>query len=320
VQDPSRVTLIDPYVSVEVIENGAERDPWSPTPHQRRSLVAGIVVAVLVVTGLFASGLEERDRAADRVAAEALELVAEALPGAETLYDGRVGILLINTGRSAVRVLEARLDAAGYPSQGTSAPLLEPSSSTELLFQDLAVCSPALLSAPAYAVVVTARSHRGGSVTRSVPLSPTAFREVNYGARARCGYLPMEQAFVLDVVSAQRAPDGVLATVRVANDSVLPLRLERLRSGGGVQLTSVRPALPLALRRVDAPGTTPHWVTLTVRLQVTDCPALLAASAPRDRRLGGPLLAVWITRDSSIIETAVGLSRSVADLLRRSCD
>jgi len=318
VSDPPRVVPLDRYATAEVIENGSEREPWVPTPRQRRSFHAGLVVALLIGTGWFVAGLEQHTRSADRAAVEAVELLADALPGAETLHDGRVGLVLINIGPSAVRVLSARLDASGYHPVTGASQVLGPDGHAALLYNDLAICGPSLLTAPAYTVEVTARTERGTTVRRSVPLSPRAFREVNYGARARCGYVPMEQAFLVQVLRVKAVPGGAIATIRVANDSVLPLGLARLMATNGAtlasDLSSGRDLAPLA-----APGTEPRWTTLTLRVRATDCDALYAQGAPRGQGVIGPQLSAWLTRDASILETSLNVDRRLTDALRRSC-
>lgn len=309
--------VLDRYTSVEVIENGRDREPWVPTPRHRRSLHAAVGVAVLATAGWLAAGLYPDAPPADQAATDAVELLADALPGDDTLHDGRVGLVLINRGASAVRLLSAELDAQGYQEVEGTTPLLEPGGSVPLLFNDLAGCGPSLLSTPASAVLVTARTRDGTPVTHSVPLSPRAFREVNVGARARCGYLPMEQALLVEFLAVTPVEGGAVATLRVANDSVLPLRVERLIASNGAVLAA--PFAARDLRPLDAPGTTPYWAAVTLRLRVTDCAALYNLGAPRGARVTGPLMATWLTRDSSILETGVAVDRRVTDVLRRSC-
>jgi hypothetical protein len=339
VEDPPRVTIVDPrapgrpisvwaIVPAETIEGGTERDPWDPTPKQRRSLRAATALAVLVAAAWVAVDHGRADRAAARAEAAGVRLWAEGL---EPQGPGAVRLVLRNDGETAVQVVAAELNRPGYGPVAEGA-TVAPEGVTTLSFADEATCGPHLLVNPVDSVTVTVRTPRGTTVRRPITLGPSAFREVNAPARYRCGYLPMEDALRFDLLPVKDTEDGVVLHALVANTSVLPLTLRELLPGAGIELRTT-PALPVTLAPRAYPSAPDSLVGLAIRLRVRDCSSLHQRT-PFDRgsRPGRNLQSLrgWLLRESSIREvtlplffTRPGEDRMVDGLLeavlRRGC-
>ena len=214
----------------------------------------------------------------------------------------RIG--LRNDGPETVELVSARLLADGYAllTVGTS---LAPSGITTLAFRDTARCSPALLSDPASFVSVRLRTSRGTTVTRELALSPGAYDDVNRPARERCGLLPAEESLVFTPSAVQVVGRSVVVRAVVANRSLLPLELLRLREAAGLAM-DVTPGLPIQLPVQTSPGTTDKTVTLTLRFRVKSCGVFLETlQHPNPSALSQQLVRAWVVRDSTAFELDV---------------
>jgi hypothetical protein len=317
VEDPPRVTIIDPrapgrpigvwaMTPVEVIEGGVDRDPWQPTPKQRRSISVATALTVLVAAAWVAVDHGRANRAVARAEAQAVRLWAEGL---QPLGPGAVRLVLRNDGETAVQVVAAELNRPGYGA-AVEAATVAPEAVTTLSFADAATCGPHLLVDPVDSLTVTVRTPRGATVRREVTLGPSAFREVNAPARYRCGYLPMEDALRFELLPVQDTEDGVVLHAFVANTSVLPLTLRELLPAAGIELTTT-PELPITLTPRDYPSAPDSPVGLAIRLRVRDCSSLHQRT-PFDRGLrparGLQALRAWVLRESSIREISLPLA------------
>jgi hypothetical protein len=233
-----------------------------------------------------------------------LRLATDVVPDTDLVPDGWVGIAVRNDGPESVRLLSARLLAAGY-SPATLSATLASGGITTITFHDTTSCSPVLLTAPADSVSLQLRTARGTTLTRELALSPGAHDDVNRPARERCGYLPAEESFALTLTAVDVVGRDVVVAAKATNLSVLPLELLRLREAPGLSMQASR-GMPIELPVQSTPGTTSRAVPLTLRFRVTDCDVFLKTlgfpDAPQPTQ---QLLRAWVFRDSTAFELQV---------------
>jgi hypothetical protein len=259
--EPPPVRVVDPSLGTTDLV-GDDR------PRRGGALAVGLVVVLLTVVAL--STLRE-DKAADRVAVDELRLSAAESPRSEGSAVVRVAVR--NDGPTSVQVLSARLVAEGYVSEAVDQ-TVAPGSRLVLSLRDSATCAPTLPAHPVEAVELLVRTQTGTTVTRSVALSPSAYREVNHTARERCGYLPADEAFSFEGVSSRLETGSATIRARVANGSLLPMQLSRLLPMTGLSLIT-EPKLPLEVPVQPKPLVVGRFVDLRLTLTVDDCSTFL---------------------------------------------
>lgn len=301
--EPPPITVVDPRLpgSTDLLLRGDDREPWRPTPRQKRVALAAAAVIAVVAGASYAADRARAGRRADRAALSTVRLWTDSLadgPGPA----GSIPLSLRNDGPSPVRVLAARLLAPGYDELALD-DLVQPGESLAFDVTDAAPCGPQLVDEPAEAIRVRVRTHRGQITTRDVPLGPAAFTAVNHPARERCGYLGADESFAFEVESLELRGRAVVAHATVHDDSVLPLELRRVVAIPGLAV-DVSPTTPLRLP--PQTGTTDrvmHFVPLTLRLRVVDCSAFFSGPAfGLDRLVHG-----WVVRGDSIFEVPIPL-------------
>ena len=287
------MALVDASGAPDVVGDDEPRRGWL--------LVLGLVV--VLAAGVTISTVRE-DRAADRVAAEELQLSTDSAPvHPRPAGVGLVEVAVRNDGSTAVRVLTARLVAEGYRTERVDQGL-DPGARLVLALKDGAACAATMADNPAESVELRVRTVRGTTITRAVALSPAAFREVNRAARARCGYLPADESFTFAADSDHLAPGSAVISARVSNRSLLPVQLTRLLPLTGLALT-VDPALPLDLPTLTSATSRPRQVTLRITLTVKDCRTFLQ-SYLRNVGQRAEFLRGWLVQErTSVFEVPV---------------
>lgn len=294
-KEPPPITVVDPSRGTDVLV-------MEPEQTSRRVVLVGLVVALLGGTAVVADTLRD-DRVADRAALAAVRLLTEAPPDTGIVPAGTVRIAVRNVGPEAVRLLSARLVAPGYGEVRVDK-RVPAGAAVTIGLRDTATCGPTMLATPAESVTVRLRTARGSTVTRSLPLSPTAFKEVNHAARARCGYLGAGEAFSFQATSLSDEGKTVLVAAQVVNRSLLPLTLYRFDPTPGLRI-SLSPSLPIDLPVQTRPDGREGSVPVVLRLQVTDCADFLRSLGYPN--LGGAedVVRGYVMRDATAYEVPV---------------
>jgi hypothetical protein len=305
---PPPITIVDPHAppsyATELLEAGDDREPFAWTPRRRYVALTAVTVATLVAGVASAVDMVREGHRLDRASVKAVQLHADAAleasaPAAEVQLSVR------NDGPTAVRLLSARLLAPGYAEQPLSG-VVGVGESVVVHLPDEVPCGPSLLKTPVEVLRLRVRTDRAQVVTRELTLGPSAYIAVNHPARERCGYLPPDEAFTFGVQSLQRQGHEVVVTALLHDESVLPLTLVRVAAVPGLEVV-VSPRLPLHLPPQSGAQRRSHFVSVELRIRVTNCSAFFSAPGLTFLADRG-LVRGWVAHDASIWEVPIDMS------------
>ena len=284
---------------------GSGREPWRPTRRQRRTALVLLAGLLLVGTAGVLVRHQLGERAKDRAAVAALDLVVDTLPVDMQDLSQPFQLELHNQARTAVHVRWVRLEAPGYATR-TEQTRLDALGLLPLPLDEDVPCTPALGDHPPVRMTIGLRTLRGTALTRSVGLTQDARAFVATRLRFRCGYLTPEEAFGLEVTGVRAAGDDVVVTARASNRSVLPLDLQRLSGLAGLRVTLSR-ALPLTLPPQATPVGNATHVPLTLRLHLVSCRLFMQAIRDAEATYPAQILVGRLAREGATTDLPVSV-------------
>ena len=264
---PPPITISDPsggVLTTDLLGSGDDKDPWQPSRRQ----VAVLLIVVLVVG--FASlpvllvKQHSRDTAADRRELAAISVTQVQDDNVE-VTEGKIALVLVNTGPSTLRVLSVHVDRTGYRDQKVMATLKRGAQGT-LEINPLGSCPPAgALPASPSGVVVTLKTARGQRTTVRISVRDSFFSDSYAEAlRQRCGAYPVQESFVATVVDTTQGAGFVRGRLLLRNRSRVARTISSLTVGEGFSVTlGSRPPFTVS------PG--PNALDVAFTLKVTNC-------------------------------------------------
>ena len=297
-----------------MLSAGDERPPWRASRRHVLAALAALLLAACAAGGVGWRRHQAQERRLDRAAVAALSLIVVDDPLGFIDDGDDVAVELRNDGRQPVRIRSARVDFPGYRQIPLSA-ALTPYAATRLRIASTPSCGPAVVTMGQLDLLVGVVTVRGTARQLRLPLlAGSTGLFVRSRAREVCAMMPTAQAVTVSAALARSSSREAVLDLTLENLSVLPVTLQAIGAGPGLQVTA-ESRLPVALPARTAPRTRASLVSVLVRVTPTNCPIVVGRTRlTAELPLGD--LSLGLARGAQRSTSSVGLDPPVAAAIK----